>query len=343
MTTTQTDIYSLPPEEVERAYLEYRRACYDIVYRTCAERGLFDLLTSPRTTEEFCRDFGVADNKQHVARLLLDALVKYGAVRRTDEEPARYVETRDSAARSDFDRELIHLATGRSSVEELMHSENYAGILDALSRPDNPVSATFDADHLPLWEEVLQAPFYRYSRVRAVAEVAAAGPRLLDLACGPGFGLLELAEQHAHSAQADLLGIEISPDFVASATQRTAEYERVHVTRGDLEQPLGFVRDDYFDGAMIVGAYHFLRDKEPIWRTVSRVLRPGGTFCIAYALSKVGSYDQEIMDLRFALRRPPSYQPTREEVLDAAGRHSMTLSSEFALGAWRWYSFTKDA
>ena len=339
MTVSSVDSTELSPAEMERAYLEYRRACYDIVYRNSAEHGFLALLDKPVTLAEINERWGVVANKRPVTELLLAALVKYGAVTRTGDTPPRFRAAPDKRSPA-FDEDLIFLATGHRSIEELRHSENYAGILNALTTDANPVSATFDAEHLPLWEEVLQAPFYRYSRVQAVRTVSAAGPRLLDLACGPGFGLLELAER----APADgcVLGIEISPDFVASATARTATDSRVRVVRGNLVEPQEFLQEGYFDGAMIVGAYHFLRDPEPLWRTASRLLRPGGTFCVAYVLSRTGTEDQEIMDLRFALRRPPSYPATRDRVLGLAGRYGMTLHREFGLGVWRWYQFTRD-
>ncbi|GII79739.1 hypothetical protein Sru01_47210 [Sphaerisporangium rufum] len=338
---TRTDVVDLTPEQMEKAYLEYRRACYDIVYRNCLERGVFDMLKTPATVEEFGGRMGVVPGKLPVAKLLLDALVKYGAVERTGVDTPRYAAVPGGPAPAPFDTDLIFLATGKSSVEELMHSENYAGLFNALTTEDNPVSATFDADHLPLWEEVLQAPFYRYSRVQAVREIGSTGPHLLDLACGPGFGLLELAEQAPDGPDTTVLGVEISPDFVVSAGQRATGDPRIRVVRGDLEKPQTFLQEGYFDGAMIVGAYHFLRDPAPLWRTAARLLRPGGTFCVAYVLSQVGTYDQEIMDLRFALRRPRSYQPTRQDVLDQAAAAGMELGREFGLGAWRWYSFTR--
>jgi SAM-dependent methyltransferase len=335
------DVIDMTPEQMEKAYLEYRRACYDIVYRNCVEHGVFDSLKTPSTLEEFGGRMGVVPSKLPVAQLLLDALVKYGAVERIAGAEPRFAAVAGGPSPAPFDEDLIFLATGKRSIEELKHSENYAGILKALTTEDNPVSATFDADNLSLWEEVLQAPFYRYSRVQAVREIGGTGPHLLDLACGPGFGLLELAELAPQGPDATVLGVEISPDFVVSAAERNSGDSRVRVVRGDLEEPQTFLQEGYFDGAMIVGAYHFLRDPKPLWETAARLLRPGGTFCIAYVLSQVGTYDQEIMDLRFALRRPRSYQPTREDVLGLARDNGMDLKDEFGLGAWRWYAFTR--
>lgn len=334
---TDVDVVDLPPDEMERAYLEYRRACYDIVHRNAIDKGVIDILRTPVTLTEFADRLGVVPDKVPVAELLLKALVRHGAVA-FDAATGRYAAVAQPPTHT-LDIDLIRLATGRESLQELRHSENYAGIIDALTVTANPVATTFDSDHLPVWEEVLQAPFYRYSRVQAVREIAGTGSRLLDLACGPGFGLGELAELSPDDAT--VLGVEISTDFVASATQRNASDERVRVTRGDVTKPLDFLQEGYFDGAMIVGAYHFLPDPTPLWRNVARLVRPGGTFCVSYVLSKMGTIDQEIMDLRFALRRPVSYQPTRDAVLELADANGFTLNSEYGLGAWRWYSFAR--
>jgi SAM-dependent methyltransferase len=342
MVAVEADVADLAPEEMERAYLEYRRACYDIVYRNAVERGVLDHLQAPVTLAEFAKRMGVLPDKVPVAGLLLDALVRYGGIRRIDGTPPRYQTSPADAPASTFDEDLLYLATEKRSFQELLHSENYAGIIGALTTEGNPVSATFDQANLPLWEEVLQAPFYRYSRLQAVRQISAAGPRLLDLACGPGFGLLELAARAPDGPASTVLGVEISPDFVRSATERTAHDPRVRVLRGDVQEPLPFLRDGFFDGAMIVGAYHFLANPSAMWDTAVRLVRPGGTFCVSYVLSRVGSYDQEIMDLRFALRRPRSYPPTRADVVDLAAAKGMALVREYRLGCWCWYAFVKE-
>jgi len=326
---------------MERAYLEYRKACYDIVYRNCLERGVMDHFSGPITFGDFVRKLPVASNKLGAAQLLLDALVKYGALDRLGGDEVRY-QAREAVPDPDLDEHLIEVATGKRSVQELRHAENYVGIINALSTAGNPVSASFDGQHLGIWDEVLQAPFYRYSRVQAVREITASGNRMVDFACGPGFGLAEIADSVPSGPGRTILGVEISPDFVAAASARNAADPDVYVMRSDLERPLAFLEPGFFDGAMIVGAYHFLRDKAVLWDSAQRLLRSGGVFCVAYALSKMGTYDQQIMDLRFSLREPATYQPSRDDVLRLAADHGMTLRHEFGLGAWRWYSFQKD-
>lgn len=336
------DITSVSPAKMEQAYLEYRRACYDIVYRDCVDRGVFDLLRTPRTLEEFADGLGVVPGKRTAAQRLLDALVKHGAVRRSEDRPPRYEAVTQLPAQRPFDEDLIFLATGKRSVAELRHSQSYAGILRALTVEGNPIAVDFTAGTQPMLEEMFHIPFYRYCRLRAVQDVAAAGSRILDLACGPGYGLVELAGYLPAGPGTRLVGIELTTDYVTQAVQRTADDDRIQVMQGNLEQPQDFLRDGYFDGAMMIGAYHFLRDPRPLWATVTRVLRPGGVFCVGYVQSRTGTDDQEIMDLRFALRRPQAYQSDPAELIALARGNGMTLTGSFGLGIWRWYSFTRQ-
>lgn len=334
MTSTKTSAEDLSPEDMEEAYLEYRRACYDIVHESALVSDVYEVFDQPRSTEEFAQAFQVASGKEHAAELLLRALAKRGGLEADDSGRFRRVDPPDLS----IDESLLELATGHPSLSALRHSENYAGIIGALKTEDNPVAAGFDQNNIPLWEEVLQAPFYRYSRVQAVRDLTQDGAgKLLDLACGPGFGLEELGE--LSGPDASLIGVEISRDFVCAAVERHRDDDRIRVVAGDVTHPLDVLQENYFDGAMIVGAYHFLQHPQGLWDNAARLLKPGGRFCVAYALSQVGSPDQEIMNLRFELRDPPSFLPTRDDVMHQAESHGFELTRSFGLGAWQWYSF----
>src|SRR5262249_36950059 len=118
MPARTVDVTRLSPEDMEKSYLEYRKACYDTVYRNSLATGVLDQFTPAITFSDFVRLLPVASNKLGAAQLLLDALVKYGALRRTDETPVRYQAVRDPAT-PDIDESLLELATGKRSLEEL--------------------------------------------------------------------------------------------------------------------------------------------------------------------------------------------------------------------------------
>jgi ubiquinone/menaquinone biosynthesis C-methylase UbiE len=160
---------------------------------------------------------------------------------------------------------------------------------------------------------------------------------VLDLACGPGFGLLELAEEVGEDGT--VVGVEISRDFVAEALKRTADHPYVHLAQGDLDQGIGFLRNTYFDGAMIIGAYHFLKKPEVLFSEAVRVLQPGGRLCVGYVYSKRGSPDQELMDLRFALREPPSSPPLPDDIVRLAREEGLVKVDELTLGCFTSFVF----
>lgn len=338
MSTSSTDRVAPTPEEINRCYLEYRRACYRILHRHATARGLIDVLTEPRTAAQLVKLMGFLPEREETLRLLLDALVRFGSLR---EAGGTYESVRNFEDREDtYDTGLIAAAIGSDMVEGLLHGDNYAGIVDVLYQEDNPVAAAFDSENADLWDEFLQTPYYQYSRQWAVERIARPGAEVLDLACGPGFGLCELAD--AVGPEGRVVGVEISPSFVETARQRTVDLKHVTVRHGDLDQGLGTLGADKFDGAMIVGAYHFLTRPDRMFEDVARLLRPGGRLCIAYVLSRLDAYDRELMALRFSLRHPPSNPPTREAVLRLAeGAGFRLLPGEFAIGSWPSYGFER--
>jgi SAM-dependent methyltransferase len=337
MHLTDAELASMPPSRMAAAYMEYRRSCYEFIYRAAVEHHVFDHLREPVTASEFATRKSVAPSKIEVAELLLDALVRCGAVTRSRERPPRFAAAPRRAQPSRVDTELIWLATGKSSYEQLGYSDSFGRVVASLGRAEKPALAGFDASNLALWEQGMQLPYYRYSRIQAVNILVAAGTRLLDLASGSGLGLLELARRT--SVDAALTGVEISRDFARMAEERTASDPRVQIVCADLEEPLPF--GGRFDGAMLVGAYHYLRDPGSMWDSMAHLLRPGGVLCLAMAYSRTGSYDQELVNLRYAQRHPVAHARSRAEVIALAAARDFRLEQEFWLGCFGWYAFRK--
>lgn len=324
----------MPVEEMEKAYFEYRKACYTLLCRAADERGLLDALAEPLNADEVIERMGFLPERRDSVALLLRALTRYGALRYTDNCYVR--EEGFSPDDVELDTGLIALAVGEDDVEKVMHGGNYAAIIDALSRDPDEVATDFGGENVELWEEFLQAPFYRYGRERAVEAIGRPGSVVLDLAAGPGFGLLELAELVGDEGK--VTGTELSDDFVAQAVKRTDARDQIHVIRADLDEGLSFLRDRYFDAAMLVGALHYVMNRDVLFRSVARVLKPGGLFCLALVHMQRGSYDQELMDLRLSLRQPAASAATRPEIEALAERHGMELvSDEYSMGVYGWF------
>lgn len=339
MSSTQTEMR--PSNDMEEAYLEYRRACSYIIYRHALARGLLERLDTAKTIDEISEEMGFLPERRLALELFLKALARFGALTVTSSSPLRYVTTPGfTDTPIEFDHELLAKAIGSDKVESLIHGQSYAGIIDTLYEKENRVAADFVSSNMKLWNEFLQTPFYRYCRDWAIHAITKPGACVLDLAAGPGFGLIDLGIGVGHTGT--VVGFERSRDFVAEALKNTEELPQVRLMQGDLDKGFPFLRNDYFDGAMIVGAFHFLEQRSLLFEHAARVLKPGGKFCVAYTYMQYGSSDQELMDLRFLLREPPSRPPTRSDMLTFASTHGFRLEHEFTMGCFGTFLFIKQ-
>lgn len=119
------------------------------------------------------------------------------------------------------------------------------------------------ADQHALWRDTL-LPTAEECGVRP-------GARVLEIGCGPGDLLLDLAERVGPTGR--VVGIEVDPKAVAYARARTAEKPWVEVRRGDL------LHDDVggpFDVVVARWVLHVLPDPGAVVARVARALVPGG-------------------------------------------------------------------
>lgn len=336
--TTATEI---DQSRMEAAYLEYRRACTHVLHEHARKRGLYATMDGGRSLDQIAEDMGVLPDRRETLRLFLEALCQLGSVTRDGAASDRYAAVADfDNSMSPLDTDLIVHAVGQDSLDSLIHSDNYAGIIDTLGQSENKVAANFTAGNMDLWTEFLNQPFYKFARQSAVDAVTTPGGQVVDLACGPGFGLQELRDRVGDSGA--VLGVEQSGDFVAAATERAGDRTNVRCVHADLDRGLNFLRDDHFDGAMIIGAFHFLNNKKQLLQEAARVLRPKGRLCVGYTYMLMGSDDQALMDLRFYMRQPPSKPVTPEQLRTDAADCGLQLVNEHArLGCFGWYLFEK--
>jgi SAM-dependent methyltransferase len=327
------ELMQLPPEDMERAYLEFRKACYEIVFRSFVDWGGMKCLARPRDVFDFASAMGVHTSRIGTVRLLLEAMTRYGVVARSGN---LYFARTTGFSGQCVDEELIFTATGKRNVRRLRDWMNYAGIVPALVRGLSDVGAPFDRDHLPLWKEAMAAPYYRYSRLTAVRYISAAGSRFLDLGCGLGNGLRELAA-YAPRKDIEIVGVEISKDMADYASEVTHADWRVSVLHGNAESLPSDLKE--FDGVMLVGVYHFLRQPEKVWNSLSRMMRPSGRVCLAYTRTTRESYDRQLMDLRYATRASSSQAYAPAEVVDMAAHHGFEIEHILSMGVWGTFSF----
>jgi len=102
----------------------------------------------------------------------------------------------------------------------------------------------------------------------------------VDLGCGEGADLLALAYHRAHPSSR-FVGVDSSPDAVASARTAAGADRRVEVILADLDKGLPFA-DRAFDCAYSHNLLECLREPAALIAELARVVRPGGTVVLAH-------------------------------------------------------------
>jgi len=111
-------------------------------------------------------------------------------------------------------------------------------------------------------------------RRRLVREAlgAKSGERILDVGCGPGFYVDELAEEVGDTGT--VVGVDESAPMLEVAAGRTAGRSNVAFHQGDVTAlPLP---DGTFDAALCVKVLEYVEDVRGAMRELCRVVRPGG-------------------------------------------------------------------
>jgi SAM-dependent methyltransferase len=103
--------------------------------------------------------------------------------------------------------------------------------------------------------------------------------RLLDLGCGTGTILLELAP---HVAEAH--GVDLSPGMIAIANRKADAAGARNITfRAQAAGGLDDVPDGTYDQVLAFNLLHLVDDPAALTRSIFRVLRPGGSFASSTA------------------------------------------------------------
>lgn len=143
----------------------------------------------------------------------------------------------------------------------------------SMSEQHNYVLGTHDEE---LDRLGLQHRVWRPTVLKAWAEAGITeGSRVIDLGCGPGYALLDLAE--IVGAKGVVHGIERSQKFLAFAQEQSARggFHSVTLEEADLMMPIQFPKK--FDFAWCRWVACFLPDLAPLMTHLRNALRPGGT------------------------------------------------------------------
>lgn len=98
------------------------------------------------------------------------------------------------------------------------------------------------------------------------------GERIVDVGCGPGFYVAELAAEVGPSGW--VVGVDASPDMLELARSRCADLANVELRQGDATEPP--LEPEAFDAAVSVQVLEYVPDTAAALAAMWRSLVPGG-------------------------------------------------------------------
>jgi SAM-dependent methyltransferase len=123
--------------------------------------------------------------------------------------------------------------------------------------------------------ECVREIWYEHLHRYAYAAGFAAGKRVLDAACGEGYGSAVLAH-----AGARVLGVDIADDTIAHARQRYAGVDRLEFAQGDVTC-LDHLDDGGFDLIVSFETLEHVHEQQRMVAGFRRLLAPGGLLLIS--------------------------------------------------------------
>jgi ubiquinone/menaquinone biosynthesis C-methylase UbiE len=149
--------------------------------------------------------------------------------------------------------------------------------------------------------------------------------RLLDLGCGTG---RFLAQIKSNWPRLPVIGIDLSPHYLAEARERLASWSRVALVEGAAEA-LPFP-EAHFDVVTSVYLLHELprQVRHAALREMARVLKPGGLLIVADSLQRGDKPEYEAMMDHFptAFHEPYYDDYTRDDLAAVLGRAGLTVA-----------------
>jgi arsenite methyltransferase len=168
------------------------------------------------------------------------------------------------------------------------------------------------------------------------------GESVLDVGCGPGFYVAELAERVGPKGR--VAGVDMSRPMLALAQERVRDLANIELSEAPATE-LPF-EDQSFDAAISVQVLEYVEDVGAAVGELHRVLRPGGrvvVWDVDWATVSVHSEDQERMARAFAAWDRhlvhPSLPRTLSRLMREAGFEDVTMDGH----AFTTNEFTPEA
>jgi SAM-dependent methyltransferase len=106
-----------------------------------------------------------------------------------------------------------------------------------------------------------------------------AGHRLLDFGCGDG----QMAEYIAEATGASVTGVDIAPEAIRIANERTAgKRDRVRFQQADIEREPGSFPEGRFEYIAAIDSLFLVRDQGSVTQALLGRLEPGGRMGVFY-------------------------------------------------------------
>ena len=298
-------------EQMCNGYLQYRTAQFLLMLEEATRIGLLEYLRVPRTFEKIAEHFHFVRGLKGLEGVLT-ALAWFGIVDReihgNHEEAYRL---RPNQLPPKVDSNLLSVAVGANGIDSLKQIAAFSRVFSYMRSDDAGVK--FDASNEALWEEFLEYPYYAFGRERAVQYISAPGASVLDLGAGLGHGTASIAAIVGPKGRA--VAVESSLDFVKSAEARLAALPQAEVVYMDMQKGLASkFGKDTFDGAMFIGAFHYVDDKRACLQDLTRVLKHRARLVIGNTCTRNGALDEGMLLFGTAMIDPPAYSLPPEQL-----------------------------
>lgn len=290
------------------AAIESARIFNHVVREVAETSGLLTAVGQPRSVADVIRVMNFRPERAEQVLHMLRALVAAGVVTQREQHGITVFQTdalaRQELAATDNGRyrertDQIQAWFGEQHVEKIRRSNKQLLGSDLSFLRSTQGAIRFTQQFEAGWRTNLLNPLYEYGRVRCVEQLVTAGHRFLDLACGPGFGSLRLAE--LSSGPCRITAVDKSRDFLWLAEHNAYPHASVEFIERDLNTGLPPLAARSVDGVLFNGAFHFIEDKPQRLREIWRALRPGGLLAIGHCFSFSGYADETMHDFYFSM------------------------------------------
>lgn len=144
--------------------------------------------------------------------------------------------------------------------------------------PARKVARYFD-DRAAEWEFMEQRTASPLQPAVALMAGAGRGAAILDV----GSGLGVMMPTYLELGAGRVLGVDVSPEMAARASQRWADHPEISFVAADIAH---LETDERFDAVVVYNAYPHLMEREVLIANCARLLRADGRFIVAHSTGR---------------------------------------------------------